>query len=72
MHNGQTIISVWNCRAAVSRYEREADSFTLQEASNWQELEDMALDEVYEQGGASNISGHYNCPERLAELATWQ
>jgi len=68
---GQVIISVWNSRAAVSRYERVDGGITVVEASNWQELEADALMEVEDQDAASNISGHYSCSNELADRAVF-
>ena len=70
MHPWRIIISVWNCRASVSRYEAGPhDTITVVEATNWQELEDEAAAEVWEQGGALNFSGHYTCSPHLAAHA---
>lgn len=69
MYHGQMIISVWNCRAVVSRYERAKDWFRVQEADNWQELEADALAEVETQDGARTEFGHYGCSEHLAHRA---
>ena len=72
---GRIIISVWNGRAAVSRYERykpDSDNeIIVVEASNWQDLEAEAEAEAYEQGGALNLSGHYACSPHLATHAVW-
>jgi len=62
---------VWNCRAAVSQYVRNDGGISVQEASNWQDLEDQAEQEVYDQGGAVNLSGHYPCSRNLASKATF-
>jgi hypothetical protein len=69
---GQVIISVWNGRTAVSRYERVEDTpnaIYVQEATNWQDLEDDALAEVEDQDGSRTQSGHYLCSVELAERA---
>jgi hypothetical protein len=73
MRPGRVIISVWNGRAAVSRYEaRGANEIVVVEAQNWQDLEAEAEAEVYEQGGALNFSGHYTCSPHLAEHARFE
>ena len=71
MRKGEIVISVWNCRAAVSRYEEAESGLTLVPASNYEELEDQAEQEVYDQGGAVNLSGHYSCSRNLASKATF-
>ncbi len=72
MESGQIIISVWNCRAAVSRYEPNEDGLSVVEAGNWQELEDAAVSEVEAQGGAINLSGHYQISRGLATRAHFE
>jgi hypothetical protein len=72
MITGQVFIDVWNCRAQVSRYERYGDSITWQTAENWQHLEPAAVTAVEKQGGAINMSGHYQCPTDLAKMAVWR
>lgn len=70
---GRFIIRVWNCRAAVSRHEGDpAKEIITVEAANWQDLEDDALEEVEEQGGAINMSGHYACSAQLAARAQFK
>jgi hypothetical protein len=70
MRAGTTFISVWNCRAAVSRYETaRGGALTFSLASNWETLEDDAIKAVEAHGGAINLSGHYSCPAELAERA---
>jgi hypothetical protein len=72
MRPGRIIISVWNCRAAVSRYEaRPGDVIVVVEATNWQDLEDEASAEVEAQGGAINFSGHYTSSYQLAARASF-
>lgn len=68
---GQVFISVWNCRAVVSRYARAEGGVTSEAAANWEALEDAAVEAVEAQGGAHNLSGHYACPPELAERAMW-
>lgn len=64
------VISVWNCRAVVSRrVDLPGNRWTYEAASNWEDLEDAAIDEVETQGGAINISGHYRCSSTLADKA---
>lgn len=68
----ELVISVWNCRAAVSGRVDHADgSWSYEPAQNWQDLEPSAILEVDAQGGAVNLSGHYECPGWLAERATF-
>ncbi len=71
MYHKKPIISVYNLRVAVSRYVKEADGFTIQPASNWEELEEDALREVENQDGARNLSGHYACSGELAARAVF-
>src|SRR6266487_5210529 len=72
MRHGQVLISVWNCRAAISRYEANQGGFSVVEAQNWQELEDTAISEVEEQGGAITMSGHYQVSSELAAQAHFE
>lgn len=71
------IINVWNCRAAVARYVNDPPGATwtarttVEEASNWENLEDEAIEAVEEQGGWVTASGHYKCPPDLAHKATF-
>jgi hypothetical protein len=66
-------ISVWNCRAAVCRRADLAPgTWTYQEATNWEDLEEEAIALVEAAGGAVNMSGLYPCPLNLAEKAIFQ
>jgi len=66
------IISVWNCRAVVSRRVDLPDGgCSYQPAVNWEALEDRAIAEVEGQGGAVNLSGHYACPISLLASAAF-
>jgi len=65
-------ISVWNCRAAVSRIVNHGNgTWSYVEADNWEELEDDAIEAVEDFGGAINVSGQYPCPSELAERGVW-
>jgi hypothetical protein len=64
-------IDVWNCRCAVSRYRRSGGRIAWETASNWEELEDAARAAVEALGGSVTESGHYPCPDSLAERAVW-
>ncbi|NPV08058.1 MAG: hypothetical protein HPY83_08860 [Anaerolineae bacterium] len=61
------VINVWNCRAAVGRWEGNV----LKEALNWEELEEEAIEAIEELGGAVNMSSLYPCPAELAERGVW-
>jgi len=64
------VISVWNCRATVSRrVDLDGGAWTYESASNWEELENEAIDAVENQGGAVNISSIYPCPIALGDKA---
>ncbi len=66
------VISVWNCRAVVSkRVIHEGGTWSYLEADNWEELEDEAIEAVEDFGGAINVSGLYPCPLDLAEKGRW-
>ncbi len=70
MYPGAITISVWNCRAAVVRWLAAGPhASTFEAAGNWEDLEDAAIAEVEEQGGAINWSGHYRCSAALAARA---
>lgn len=67
------VINVWNGRAGVARYEAVGEyAWTYRVASNWEALEDEAMEAVYAQGGAANLSGLYFCPASLASKAYWE
>jgi hypothetical protein len=72
MKVGRIIISVRDMRALVCRYTGSPAQIGMQEAANWQELQEEALAAVAAQGGAMNISGHYVCPEELAARARFE
>ncbi len=61
------VINVWNCRAAVSRYQGNR----LVSADNWEELEEEATEALEALGGAINWSGQYPCPLELAKRGKW-
>lgn len=66
-------ISVWNCRASVvRRVNHGTNCWGYQDASNWEELEEQAIEEVEEFGGAINISGIYPCSLHLFERAKFE
>ena len=68
----QFVISVWNCRAIVSRrVDLGVGRWSYESAENWEELEDRAIDEVEDFGGAVNMSALYPCSFELAERAEW-
>ncbi len=65
-------ISVWNCRAMVSRRVDHGDgTWSYVQADNWEDLEDDAIEAVEAFGGAINSSGLYACPAELAERGVW-
>jgi len=68
-------ISVYNCRAAVVRRGREVRNgsyyYYYEPASNWEELEEDAIEVVEAQGGALNWSGLYYCTSDLVQRARW-
>jgi hypothetical protein len=75
MEIGKVIISVRDMRALVCRYTAVPDkpnAIGMEAAENWQELTEAAAEAVDAQGGAMNISGHYVCPEDLAERARFE
>jgi hypothetical protein len=61
-------INVWNCRAMLSRWE----GHRLVAATNWEEIEDDAVQAVESLGGAVNMSGIYPCPVELAMKGVWE
>lgn len=65
------VIDVRNCEAYVSRWERQGAAFQLVEATNWEELEGAATDEVSAVGGYITMSGIYPCSAELAAQAQW-
>ncbi len=65
------VIDVRDCVAYVSRWERVGAAFQLVEASNWNELDDAAADEVSAVGGYVTMSGIYPCTPQLAAQAQW-
>lgn len=69
---GTVFIDVWNARASVSRYRRYGATLTWEPALNWEALEDAALEAVEAFGGSASESGHYPCPQHLAELAVFE
>lgn len=73
MFKGEIVINVWSMRAAVSKwfFSQVDGGYSLEQASNWQELEQEAIDAIDEQGGSVNISGQYRCPVELAEKAVF-
>lgn len=71
MYHGQVFIDVWDCKARVARYEQTEDGIAWYYATNWEDLEAAAAEAVDAAGGWLTMSGHYPCPEELAERATW-
>jgi hypothetical protein len=72
-HHAGHCISVWNCRAVVSRRRDHADgTWSFVPCANWEELEEEALEAVEAVGGAMNLSGLYPCPPELAEKGIWE
>ncbi len=68
----EPLISVRDGRAVVSRYVVLTQaSFTYESATNWEDLEPVATNEVFDQGGATNMSGLYRCSSALAEQARY-
>jgi hypothetical protein len=72
MKVGRIIISVRDMRALVCRYTGTPEAIGMEAAENWQELTEAAAEAVEAQGGAMNSSGHYVCPEELAERARFE
>jgi len=72
MRNGEVFIDVWNCRARLARYEQLPDGgMTWNYAANWEDLEEAAEEAVDAAGGWITASGHYPCPDELAQRAVW-
>lgn len=72
MRPGKVVIDVRNARAYVSRWQRnEKGGFWLEEAMNWEDLEDAAIVEVEGFGGYITMSGIYPCSNELLEKAQW-
>lgn len=66
-------ISVWDCRVkVVRRVDHSPTCWGYQDASNWEELEEQAREEVEAFGGAINISGLYPCSIQLFEQAKFE
>ena len=64
------VISVWNCRATVSRQVDMGNGvWSYEPAANWQDIENAAIDEVEASGGAINMSAIYPCSAELAARA---
>lgn len=61
-------IHVANGRAQVARTE----GGRTVPATNWETLEDEAIDEIARQGGSPTRSGIYKCPAKLAGKATFE
>ena len=69
---GRVFIDVWNCRAVVSRYEAHpSGGITWAPAANADDLAEAAADAVEAAGGWLTASGHYPCPDDLAERAVF-
>jgi len=64
---GRVFIYVDSCRAIVARHRADRIEF----ATNWEELERDAEEEVWKAGGAINLSGWYPCSRELARRARW-
>lgn len=73
MKPGEIFIHVFECRAAVARYELAekgiAGTITFRLADNWEELEPEAIASIRKCGGTIKLSGSYPCPQPLAEKA---
>lgn len=73
IQDGLVMISIWNCRAHVSRQKQiKPGQFTIEVAANWEELEDEAIEVIHEQGAAINISGQCWITPELAAKAVWE
>ena len=78
MQHHDPLIHVWDSRCAVARWvqtERGTilgqHGFTVQVATNWEQLEEEARDAVFATGGAPTISGISPCPPELAAQAQY-
>jgi hypothetical protein len=71
MTPGTVFVNVWNVRAAVSRVVAVRGGISSEPATNWETLEDDAIEAIEAQGGAVNLSGWYHCPPELAARAEW-
>jgi hypothetical protein len=69
----RVIIRVSGLRARVSRHILTSPRgiFDVEEAVNWELLEEVAIEAVEAAGGAIWHADDYPCPEALAELAEW-
>ena len=66
-------IYVFSRRAQVARYQDVGGgAVTVRAASNWEELEDEAVEVVEAQGGALTVTGYYRCDANLAGRAIWE
>ena len=66
-------IYVFGRRAQVARYQDVGrGAVTVRVASNWEELEDEAVEVVEAQGGALTVTGYYRCDANLAGRAIWE
>lgn len=63
------VIDVRDTRAYVSRWQRSGSQFWLEEAQNWNELEDAAALEIQAAGGSITMSGIYPCSPELIDQA---
>lgn len=68
---GQVFIDVWNCRAVVSRYAAHKNGVTWIPATNADALAEDAAQAVEDAGGWVTMSGHYPCPDELAQRAAF-
>jgi len=72
LHN-EVFIYVFDRRARVVRYQDVGrGAVTVRVASNWEELEDEAVEVVEAQGGALTMTGYYRCDANLAGRAIWE
>jgi hypothetical protein len=69
----RAVIRVSGLRARVSRYVQTSPrgTFDVEEAVNWEVLEEAAIEAVEAVGGAIWHDDDYPCPEVLAEQAEW-
>ena len=69
---GGVAINAANCYAYVSRWQRVGAGFQLVPASNWEELQEQAEQEIERLGGHVTMSAIYPCSPELAAAATWE
>jgi hypothetical protein len=69
----RALIRVAGLRARGCRYVQTSPRgiFDVEEATNWESLEEAAIEAVEAAGGAVWHDDDYACPEALAEQAEW-